>query len=549
MNKKLVILTLVSLVTFFHTIFFDFVWDDVMFISEDVFIKTERNPFFFLKPDYWLRYFKGTKGRYRPLRTMLFWFGYRLWGLRPQFYHMMNVIFHTLCVVFIYLFLRSWVFKDETIPYFTAMFFAIHPVHVESVAWVKNCTDLLCLIFYILSFHFVLKSFYDSKTKVLSAVYYFLAMIFYVISILAKEMGITLPMVIMAYLLVIKKERNIIKNFAKIVGYVIPLLAMFVYKVFVLEPEAPLTVEVSYVVKTFGEYLQILLFPFNLCADRKFTTVETFYDPVFLFGIFGIIVLGCALYHVKDLRFPLLWLMITILPVLNIIYLEGRPVAEQRLYIPSLGFCMVLSYIFHKLWQQEKLVRTLFILLVCSYWVIAIDRSFDWRNSLVFWEKTVNQTYSLRALSNYAEECIKVGDYDLALKAASSAISINPAAMSPWINLGIVWHKKGDLTKAKECFKQAIVLEPEKADGYINLGALFLEEKKLDLAFRVLEKAISLEPENVIAHFNLARVYTEYGMLDKALYHYKLALTFNPELEPARVNYSILASKVRSERN
>lgn len=536
-NKYLLILIIVSFSVFSNTIFHDFVWDDIYFIPEDTFIKTMNNPFYFFKPEYWLKYFKGTPGRYRPLRAILFWIEYRLWGVRPQFYHLVNVVLHTIVVVLIFLFLTKWVFMDNKTSFLTSLVFAVYPVHVESVAWVKNCTDLLCMIFYLLSFHFFLKSFYDTKTKILSVIYYFLALICYVISILAKEMGITLPAVIFFYLWIVKKETKLVKNLIKISGYVIPLLAVLVYKIFVLESSAPLTIEISYIIKTFGEYLQILLFPFNLCAERQLNKVESFFEPTLLLGIFGLIIIGLVLYYKKELRFPLLWFLVTILPVLNIIYLEGRPLAEQRLYIPSLGFCMVLGYLFASKLDKNYLTKPLFILLTATYGIVAIDRNYDWQNSLTFWEKTLYQTGSPRAFLNLGEAYLRLGDNELGIRVSKQALRYDPSLVGAMANIGVGYMKLNEKEKALEYFMRALLAQPYDVNNYVNLAVALLELNRLEEAKKILEKGLQVDDRHPLLHYTLGNVYGQLGVFDKAAEHFKLAMTLNPELKIAERNY------------
>jgi len=582
------ILIIVALVTFGNTLMNSFIWDDVIFLRDDPYIKIS-NPLFFLKPDYWIKYFRGTPGRYRPLRSILFSIEYRLWGLNPMFYHLRNIVLHTIVVVLIFLFLKKWVFFDnERLAFLTSLVFAVHPVHVESVAWIKNCTDIFCLIFFILSFHFFLKSqesmsqsrklrdcgyrddgdgdtqakacdyhnntaesqseacgYHDNvvgvpfrvrKKVVLSVVYYILAIVFYILSVLAKEMGVTLPVVILAYLWIVRKEKNLVKNLIKLSGYIVLLIAVFIYKVFVLEPEAPLTVEISYIIKTFGEYVQILLFPFNLCAERNLGKVMSFFEPTFLLGIFSLIVITLIFVYIKNLRFPLAFFMITILPVLNIIYLVGRPLAEQRMYIPSLGFCMVLGYIFDRMWE-EKLTQKIFVLLVALYAIVAIDRNFDWRDPITFWEKTLYQTGSPRAFLNLGEAYLSIGDNELGIRVSKQALRYDPSFVGALANIGIGYMKLGEKEKALECFYKSLMMQPYDANNYVNFAVALLEQGHLEEAKKILEKGLQLDDKNALLHYTLGNVYAQLKHFDKAAEHFKTAMFLNPDLKIAERNY------------
>jgi Tfp pilus assembly protein PilF len=349
-------------------------------------------------------------------------------------------------------------------------------------------------------------------------------------------MGVTLPVVIFAYLWIVRKEKNLVKNLIKLSGYIVLLIAVFIYKVFVLEPEAPLTVEISYIIKTFGEYVQILLFPFNLCAERNLGKVMSFFEPTFLLGIFSLIIITLIFVYIKNLRFPLAFFMITILPVLNIIYLVGRPLAEQRMYIPSLGFCMVLGYIFDRMWE-EKLTQKIFVLLVALYAIVAIDRNFDWRDPVTFWEKTLYQTGSPRAFLNLGEAYLSIGDNELGIRVSKQALRYDPSFVGALANIGIGYMKLGEKEKALEYFYKSLMMQPYDANNYVNFAVALLEQGHLEEAKKILEKGLQLDDKNALLHYTLGNVYAQLKQFDKAAEHFKMALFLNPELKIAERNY------------
>ena len=175
-KRKQHILSVIALVflcgiVFANTFENSFIWDDADLIAQNSYIRSLKNIPLFFTPQYWNHHQEiSTKGQYRPVRTVTFALDYAFWKLNVKGYHLTNLLLHTLNVILIYfLMLRLLCLSSyeqrpkETAGWFdicglafaTAILFATHPIHVESIAWIKNRSDLLTLLFYLLSFLFL----------------------------------------------------------------------------------------------------------------------------------------------------------------------------------------------------------------------------------------------------------------------------------------------------------------------------------------------------------------------------------------------------------
>ena len=149
-------LVLVTTLSFSKSLSHQFVWDDQPIILENPQLRNIDNVPSFFTPHYWKYIHPGTKGQYRPLRTVSLALSYHFWKFRPFGYYITNLIFHVLNVLLIYLVVAA-LFKKPAVGFLAALLFALHPIHVESVSWVKNRTDLFALFFFLLAFRCYLR--------------------------------------------------------------------------------------------------------------------------------------------------------------------------------------------------------------------------------------------------------------------------------------------------------------------------------------------------------------------------------------------------------
>ena len=153
----LVLLVVVCAALFANTFGNPFIWDEQGLVIDNNYIKSLKHIPFLFSPGYWNNHSTGTKGQYRPLRTLTFSLDYSLWGLNPKGYHLTNLLIHTLNVILIYFLILLLPGSNRGLSFLCALFFAAHPIHTESITWIKNRSDLLSLFFFILSFHLFIR--------------------------------------------------------------------------------------------------------------------------------------------------------------------------------------------------------------------------------------------------------------------------------------------------------------------------------------------------------------------------------------------------------
>lgn len=291
--------------------------------------------------------------------------------------------------------------------------------------------------------------------------------------------------------------------------------------------------------KVITSYVKLLFFPAILNPDYHVTLETSATSPSFLISVtllICIVVITARLYSKqKEIIFSLLWTFITLIPVMNIIPI-GNVMAERYLYLPSLGFCMLLGILTIKISTcriraYRAAVKPCFIAILTFYLVFTMRHNRVWTNEQSLWLHTVNTTScSFNAHNNLGKEYFEKGLIDRAIEeytvALAKASEIPYAYATAHYNLGIAYDVKGMYDTSIEEYRNALRIEPKNSDVHNNLGIALFKNGQIDQAIEELQKAILLDPNNSIYHQNLAHLYRTINMSDKA------------KTEQDRANYS-----------
>ncbi|MCX7716053.1 MAG: tetratricopeptide repeat protein [Endomicrobia bacterium] len=498
MNKKLFhicILTCISGLIFINTLWNPFMWDDIGLIdmiANEKYQKHLNNPLFFLTASYWKEYrqFHDVDAYVpvAPMRTLSLNLDYKLWKRRPFGYHLTNMILHIINTILVYffslsLFVKIPSYNTQLVSLFTGLFFATHPMHTETVAWVKNRVDLITSIFFILSLILFIK--YESqqrrevKINFLQFFIFFSSILCYILALLSKEIAVVLPAVLLVYIFCFVSKPEWKKKILLTVPYWF-LAVLYVYlSQLVLKKGLSIPAvhrlgidfysNILLVFKTVAYYMKLLILPFSFNAERtieipKFM-IET-YSWISVVAVITVVSLAVYIYKKNSfvVSFSIFWFFITISPVSNIIYLAPREIAEQRLYLPSVGFCLLLSWLILKFTDKVNIHNPInlrfstiaVIMITIIYSGFSIARNFDWRDEIVFWTKTAKSSPNHpRPLCNLAHAYFIRNDIDNAKKYFEKALEISPGFPMAHRGLGFVYFSLGDVENAIKYLQQA----------------------------------------------------------------------------------------------
>ncbi len=571
---NVVLLLMLTTALFINTLQNSFVWDDQDLIVKDTSVHSLKYVPRIFSVSYWLNPPSGASGEYRPVSTFTFAVDHALWGLSPAGYHATNLLLHALNVLLVYLLVlmlggalsgKDPLSEEKQSPlillaFLSAVLFAAHPVHVESIAWIKNRTDLLASFFFLSSL-FMFASCLRGKNALVNIGFYLGALTCFALSLASKETAITLPLILLLYVFSFRPREDLIKNVARTVPFWMVTMLFLSFKIFILGMLVPNgdvgTGLLAYshfllVLKTMGYYLYLLVFPFALTSEHLISIPLSFSETAVLLSSGTAILLLFAFWSFRRYRlafFSLFWVLLTLLPFSNIIFLAGRPIAEQRLYIPSVGYCMLLglvilklsaagsSEVFRKIFKSASIVITLGIFL--SFSLTTISRNRDWKDPLTLWSETVKASpASARANYNLANTYRQSGDTEGAILFYKKAISLHekpsdlysrPVKGYPaYDNLGNTYYDMGSFQKAISAFRRALERHPDSPRTMVNLGVVLAATGEAKNAIFQYEKAIALDPDNASAYNNMGNAYRSLGDYPAAINAYRRSLKIAP---------------------
>lgn len=582
---SLFIIVLVTIISFSSSLKNDFTnWDDNEYVTLNPHIMS-------FSGDNLKNIFSSLYvANYLPITMLTYMIEFYFFKLDPFIYHLTNLILHSLnsLLVFWFIMLLS---KSVFISFITAMLFAIHPMHVESVAWVSERKDVLSTFFYLSSlvaylYHKVwieknqntvnivsqniLES-NNSKKKVSINRFYFLSVIFLILSLLSKPMAVSLPFVLILidYLHGIKFQQKIFIE--KIPFFVIAasfvLITLITQKGYGAIREYPfINIFHKFLIPCYGItfYLIKMIFPFHLSAIYPFPNNSgAFYTFKFLISplfVFLIVLLNIySLRFTKKIVFGFSFFLITILPVLQIIPIGHAIVADRYTYFPFIGiFYIIADGIFYLLMKINKnnfssdinkiaarndnfsfqlynyIIVFILIFIFGLYSVLTYNRCKIWKDSFALYNDILSK-YPNASLphNNLANTYKDMGDYQKALYHYGEAIKSDPTYSMAYYNRGTVYNDLNEFDKAIEDLTKSIKMNPKLSQAYNNRGASYNSKGEYDKAIEDYNIALKLKPNNVEAINNRATAYARKGEYDIALKGYTDALKLNP-------NYAII---------
>ncbi|MBT8365110.1 MAG: tetratricopeptide repeat protein [Deltaproteobacteria bacterium] len=524
------VLVIISLAVYCNSLSNGFVFDDYAVIVENKHIKDLSNslPSFFNNS-----YFKiaGGEASYRPLATLSYFFIHSVAGLNPFYYHLSSVLLHTLNVILVYL-LFCLLLGDWFKALLAGLLFACHPALTETVDCITFNEDLLAAFFLLLALILYIKA----VDKGPAGAAHLLSLFFFFCGLLSKEMAISLPAIILLYdltfreaaaqTLSVKHILTTVKNrWAYYVGYAGIGLLYLVLRFLIFIPPGDgikphfgsLFERLLYLPNHIFGFVKLAIAPYDLNVEYVYSYPQSFFEFSQLAGFvviagLGIISLLCFRPY-KEIFFGIWWFLIALFPVYNL-FVIFNPFAERYLYIPVIGFCLVvpaiLSIAFSIVLNNKKAVNTatslVVIFILCAYAPITVARNRDWKDGLTLWSKTVKQS-------------------------PDSGVARG--------SLGRAYQEQGLLDKALAEYKSAAKIMPNHFKAYYNLGVVYDQQGHFDQAVANYKKSISISPEFANAHYNLANLYQKYGLTDDAIYHYRAVIELSPEDFEARNNLGV----------
>lgn len=448
---------------------------------------------------------------YQFLQPFLYFLIAHFLGIRSIFFHLPNILFHLGNVVLVYLLCS--LFLDEFGAFITALFFAVHPVLVESVMWISAISYPAYSFFSLLSLLFIICFFKQHKTR-----YYIFSLASFLLALLISEKAIVLPLILSLYFFLFVWARN--KN---TFIYVTPFFVISGIFVFLLLGSIGPRVE-SFISSYQGgssydpffqipvaitTYLRLIFLPygFSLYHTRVISDTEYVFRIIltFLCGI------GIALSYKlnKKVFFWLLFFIIALFPTLTSLKISTL-FAERYLYLGSLGIFFLVG-VAAKNFGKVKMIRYVLYIIVGILFLISFIRNGDWKSP---------QTFAL------------------------AEIRVSPDGFQPHYDLGKIYEQNKQYPQAIDEFETAARIIPGYAKVYEELGNVYYKQGNIDLAVLNYKHALRLDSSLVGTYQNLAGIYYFQGNFEEALVYAKQALDRNPHNVELINNLKLIEHKI-----
>ncbi len=462
---------------------------------------------------------------YRPLQNISYILTWTI-SSSAGFFHFINLVYLAIASFAIFSLIRL-ISSNQKLALLTAILFIAHPINSESVNWIASVPELLMAIFIPLTiFSFVQYRVTDNEK------YLVRSLLFYAMGLCSKEPAALTPLLLAAIDLTWFRKR-IRQLFWAIDGlpyylYAIALTIYFFARTLVLGGFGVNAGTVGYhgifttqehlnaFFTLFARYIQKIFYPLPSLFYYPFEKSASLQSPLFLFGVSALVVImliiGALLYRKKYLpALGILWIGIYLAPVLLFADKIGENVFTERyLFIPSIGFALVLASLVTT-WWDKKLVRnislTLLTVAVGLSWHAIQIRNRQWVNNETLYEDTLTKNPQAAGIRfNRANDNLHMGNTDFAEREFKTVIANNPDwsdIYKAYNNLGEIERKRGNKNEAIQYYKKAVeISKGRRLDPLTNLAGMYYEQKKTLLALTATCRATQLTTEKEI-HNNL----------------------------------------------
>jgi tetratricopeptide (TPR) repeat protein len=502
--------------------------------------------------------FTHTHARnWHPLTTISHMLDCQLYGLNAGGHHLTNVILHTISVLLLFLVLKQMtgaVWQSA----FVAGLFAVHPLHVESVAWIAERKDVLSAVFFMLTL-----AAYARYARAPSAPRYLLVALFFAFGLMSKPMLVTLPFVLLLldywpFGRIGDQKSEVGSRLRRLITEKILLFALSALSciaTLLAQRQGPNAIDqlpflwrlnnsfVSYVT-----YIWQMLWPARLAVfyphpNDRLPLMEVSAAIAFLVGIS---LLVTYLRRTKPyLVTGWFWYLGMLVPVIGLVQVGEQAHADRYTYLPQIGLYIMIAWTVGDLLLESTprvrgaLVGVAAALAILSLGVRAFCQASYWKNSETLWNHTLTVTGENDvAHNNLGFLFLRGGELDKAISEFQAALNIRSRTTETHYSLGaaLIQNNLGNALARKQLWDEAIDhlqkavrLRPDYADAYFNLGSVLFQQGRIDQAIAQWQKALAIRPTDAEAHRSVASALRKQGNVKEAIVEYEQALNVVPK--------------------
>ena len=534
------------------TLSFGFVYDDVPQIVNNLAIRNWSSVPHYFTGHVWAAIFPNTVGNYyRPVFLIWLRVNYAIFGVNPWGWHLSSVLCHVVATLLV--FRLAWkLVADRLTAFFCALIFALHPAHVENVAWVSGVTDSLAACFLLGSILLLM----GAERRLLWRIG---SLALFVLALLSKEVAVILPALVFGFGLMPQAETDSTQRpnsryAARLaLPYVLVLLAYAAARYFALHGWSHATVPLpwSRVLLTWPSvlwfYTRHLLFPFTTSEFYPLDYVSHFSVSGVLLPCISVMVTIGALWFVmhsvsgRDERSKIItwiaWLLIALplTPVLDLRSLTAGDIVHDRyLYLPSIGLSLIAAVAIRTLLRTRLVLQIALVGVIAAFFGgVTVAEQMQWRDDIALYTRGIESAPDNPTVRDNLGNAFLDEHPEKAVPLYIGVLKSDPQFWRSNYNLGVAYYKLGEYQKAETSLQQAIRINPSDGDEYIHLALTQVRLQKLKEAKENAERAIARNPNGRGYHAVLGTISEMNGDRDDAIQELRKEIALYPDNLPA----------------
>ena len=510
----------------------------------------------------------GHAANWHPLTWLSLMLDRQLFGPGPAGFHLTNLFFHIANTLLLFLVLKQMT-NEIWQSAFVAALFALHPMHVESVAWVAERKDVLSTFFWLLTMWAYLR--YVKQPNIWR---YLLVLLFFVMGIMAKPMLVTLPFVLLlldywplgrisrfnrqifyrlvlsaGHLMVEKIPFFVLSAISSVITFLVQRNAGAVTDIDILS----LNNRIANALLSYAEYMGKMLWPINLAVFYPFNAAAS--SPSCRPAACALLLLGISVFVIylgRNQRYLFLgwfWFVGTLTPVIGIIQVGQQAYADRYTYIPYIGLFIMLAWgltqLLSKLIYRKIVLGVSMVIILTPLGICAHRQTSYWKNDITLFSHANQVTQNnYIAYNDIGNAYVKLGRNIEAVDAYKQAIIFNPNYAIMHYNLGLSYSNLGRNTEAIEAYKLAIRVKPDYTQAYYNLGVAYAGLGRSTEAIDAFKQVIRIKPDYARAYYNLGVAYAGLGRSTDAIDAFKQVIRIKPDYAMAYNNLGVVYGKL-----
>jgi len=509
-------------------------------------------------------------GNWHPLTWLSHMMDYQLFGLNPRGHHLTSVFLHITNSILLFLALR-WATSTIWPSALAASLLAIHPLHVESVAWVAERKDVLSTFFWLLTMLA-----YINYAKHPQRRTYLLVLLLFTLGLAAKPMLVTLPFVLLLldYWPLNRfqlgedygsAENESAKSLepstkklppSRLIGEKLPMFMLSgIFSVIALWAQAkagamsgleivPFKWRIANALASYVAYIGKMIWPRNLAVFYPHPQNSLPIWQVVLAGLLLLILSAVVLRLAARYKYGLvgwLWYLGTLVPVIGLVQVGEQAMADRYTYVPLMGLYLIIAWGLADLGKESRRRRTLLTVSVTSLLMVLALCSWQqarlWRNSIGLFEHTLEVTTNNYVAHYTLGNALALqGNLAGAIAHYKEALRIKPNHAEVHNNFGNALALQGNLAGAVGHYKESLRIISSQGKTHRNLGVALDRQGKHEEAIRHYKEALRINPQDAQSHNNIGVTLAEQGKLEEAIVHFSQAVRINPNFTEAQRN-------------